>query len=394
MGTASQEMSARSSSLDQALTTTDIVIRPSSTQGSANVDALRFDKAGLYVQVSGIRVMELDIDFYTYDYKSTDLTLLVPYLNLAGITQIALQRKPDTRLHCVRADGTVAIMVIDTAENVICWQVYETDGIIEDVSVLPGTIEDQVYYVVNRTINGVASRAHEKWATELECNGLPDSRTMDSHVIYAGPPVTAIGGLDNLEGATVAVWGWNTEAPYVDGNGNTIGLDLGRYVVSGGQITGIQLQTGGGPTGAPYVPSGVAYPVTNATVGLPYTAQWQSMKQAFAAALGTPLNQPKRINKAGLVLLNTHAQGIGLGTDFGHLDDLAFEEVPPLVTELGTEEEGVTADLNAIMNEADTFMTAIDDLWSTDSRVCLQAQSPRPACVLACTVNMDTNDEG
>jgi hypothetical protein len=41
-------------------------------------------------------------------------------------------------LHFVRSDGTVAMLVFDKLEQVICWLEIETDGVIEDVVVLPG----------------------------------------------------------------------------------------------------------------------------------------------------------------------------------------------------------------------------------------------------------------
>lgn len=374
VGTASSESSARSSSLDEPLTTTNFVIRPSSTEGSANVDAVRVDKLGLFVQASTTRLFQLDIDYYTYDYKSEDLNLMNPTLNAAGIVQIAVQRKPDTRIHCRRADGTVGILVFDRLENVIAWQNFDTPGgfgIVEDISVLPGTTEDQVYYVVARNLPaGQTLRFHEKWAKESECTGMPVAKLSDSHVVYSGAAVSIIPGLANMEGLSVVAWGYDTTHPYIDGNGNTVGRDLGTYTVQGGQITGLP------------------FPVTDAVIGLPYSAPWQSMKQAFAAAMGTPLNQMKRIDSMGMILKNTHAQGLKTGVDFDHMDDIALSDLPVTAASLGTSAE--VADENAILNSFEQQMGGVDDLWSTDTRVCLLAASPRPCTVLAFTVSMDT----
>lgn len=375
VGTASSEMSCRSSSLDEPLTTSNFVIRPSSTQGSDNVDAVRLDKFGIFVQVGGQRVFKMEIDYFVQDYKAEDLTLLVPGLNTAGIMQIAVQRKPDTRLHCRRADGTVAIVVLDAAENVLAWQEWTSpNGFVEDISILPAvsSSEDQVYYGVRRVINGATVRYHEKWALESQCTGMQDARLSDSHINFVGGPTAVITGLSTLEGQSVVVWGWNTSAPYVDGNGNTVGLDLGTYTVKGGKITLIQT-------------------VTNACIGIPYSAPWQSMKQAFAAALGTPLNQLKRIDKLGVILKNTHARGIQTGNDFAYLDDLPLVDLPVLQSAQSLEPgESNNADINAILNTYDYQLSAFNDVWSTDSRVCLQAASPRPCTVLAFVCEMDT----
>lgn len=380
VGTASQETSIRSTYLGDPVTPNNFNVMTGSTQGSANVNVVQMDRSAVFVDVTGRRVFTLDLDVYTYSYKSSELTLLVPDFNSAGIVAIAIQRKPDTRIHCVRADGTAGVMVYDTTENVTCWLSVSAAnslggaGFIEDVAVLPGAgrAEDQIYYTVRRTINGQTMRFHEKWAMESECVGTPVAKCLDAHLVWNnGAPATAIAGALNwLIGESVSVWGWNTANPYIDAGGNTVGLDLGVYVVDAtGSISGIN--QGGTP-----------FPITNAIVGLPYVAQWESMKQTFASALGTSLNQPLRIDKLGLILQNTHAQGIRVGNDFDHLDDLPQSDLPQL--------ENGMPDLNAILVGYDQQMSAFNDVWSTDSRVCLQAASPRPCTCLAFTTEINT----
>lgn len=447
-GLASAEPSLRSTYLGDPVTPNNFNVMTGSTQGSANVNALVMDRTGVFVQASGQRVFTLDLDVYTYSYKSNELTLLVPDFNKAGIVMIAIQRKPDTRIHCLRADGTVGVMVYDQSENVTCWldaapaRSAAGPGFVEDISVLPGVdqTEDNVYYVVRRVINGQTVRFHEKWAFETECTGFQVAKLSDAFTTWQAPdgitttfnlpqniqtdsglnlqtdsgiqlvtqPLvgnlvlltdsgdqlttdddqqillgsggsgTAVPGTLNipnavpwLAGESVCVWGWNTVVPFVDGNGNQPGLDLGLYVVdASGSISGLTLD-------------GQPYPITNAVIGLPYTAQWESMKESFAAALGTPLNQPKRIPQLGLILKNTHAMGIKVGNDFDHLDDLPQDDLPKL-------SDGMP-DKNSILTDYDQQMSAFNAVWSTDSRVCIQAASPRPCTVLAFTTEMDTS---
>ncbi|HEY1900770.1 MAG TPA: hypothetical protein VGG49_13360 [Steroidobacteraceae bacterium] len=397
IGTASAETSARSTYLGDPITPTNFNILTGSTQGSAFVNAVQVDLAGIFVQITGSRVFSLNLDIYTYSYKSQELTLMCPDFNAAGIVGIALQNKPDRRLHCWRTDGTVGVMVYDPTENVNCWLEVAIggNGFVEDVCVLPGSgiPEDQVYYTVRRTINGQTVRYFEKWALEQDCTGLMVCKCMDSFVEYSGVGTTNLPQIaPHLPGQTVCVWGWNAVNPYTDGNGNQVGVDLGTYLVAAdGSVTGLQLNN------APYF-------VTDAVVGLPYTAQWQSMKQAFAAAMGTPLNQPKRISRLGMVLQNTHSQGILMGPDFDHLDSIPQEDIPQILVQGTADTTTQTADstgnidtefempdLNTVFTEYDTQMTAFNDIWSTDSRVCLQAASPRPCTVLAFTVGMTDN---
>lgn len=344
IGTAGAELSARSSSFDEPLTPSNFTLKAASTQGSAAINAVRVDALAIFVQRSGQRLYQLLYNFEAYDYKSEDLTVGVPDLNEVGITHIAVQRQPDTRVHCVRADGSASVLVFDPGENVVCWLEIETDGDIEDIVVMPGANEDAVYYIVNRT----GGRYIEKWAMESECRGGTLNKQADSFIVYSGSSTATITGLSHLNGKTVVVWGG--------------GKDLGSYTVSGGQIT-------------------LDEAVTSCVVGLSYEAKFKSAKQAFGASLGTPLTQRKRIDHVGLILADTHYQGLEYGPDFETMDQLPLYE------------DGAETAIDTVWESYDKDMVEFPGEWSTDSRMCLRATAPRPCTVLACIVSMMTNDK-
>ncbi|MGH8276046.1 MAG: hypothetical protein ACRETH_05060, partial [Steroidobacteraceae bacterium] len=66
LGNASGEVSCRSTYLGDPVTPTNFNTMEGSTQGSANVNGLRMDRSGVFVQVTGSRVFSLDLDIYTY----------------------------------------------------------------------------------------------------------------------------------------------------------------------------------------------------------------------------------------------------------------------------------------------------------------------------------------
>lgn len=362
IGTDGAEFSARASSFDEPLTPTAFTLRAASTQGSAQIEAVKCDSRGFFVQRATQRLYEMLWDANSNDYRSEDVTLLVPDLNAAGIIYIAVQRQPDTRVHCIRADGTAGIMVQDRAENVICWVEVETDGVIEDVCIRPGVIEDVVTYTVRRD----GGRFREKWATESECTGFPSAYLADAHLRYSGAPTTVITGLDHLEGKEVVVWGWNTVSPFMNSLGTIIGKDLGTFTVANAQIS-------------------LPESVTDTCVGIAYTAQWKSMRQAFVAAQGAALNQMGRIDSVGLILRNTHAQGLQYGPDFNpdHLLDVPLDDLPKVSDDV--------PDTDYIFDEYEMDMAPFDGTWDLNSRLCLQAASPRPCSVLACTVSLSVS---
>lgn len=343
------EYACRASTLDQPLTPTNFNIRKTSTQGSGNVEPVLVDLTGIFVQRGGYRVYKLQFNStnLNYEYSANHMSELVPDIGSPGIVRVAVQRQPDTRIHFVRSDGTAAILIYDQTEDVNCWVNFETDGLVEDVVVLPAMIgeqDDYVYYVVRRTIDGNTVRYLERFAQEINCHGDDLCFTADSLTSYSGLPTTTMTGLAHLEGETVTVW--------------ADGLDVGTKVVTGNQIT-------------------ITTAASNIVVGLPYTAQFKSTKLGQALqGIEVPLNQHKKINHIGLILADSYSQGLQFGPDFDYLDYMPEIEEGTSITE-GTS------------SAYDQPMIEFPGTYTTDLRLCLQVQSPRPCTVLAATVDME-----
>lgn len=352
LGGQGAERSCRSNSLDEPLTPTNFNIKTASTQGSGNVPPAIVDKSGIYVQRGGTRVYQLELDPAAYEYTSTHLSAIIPEIGEPSIVRVGVQRQPDTRVHFVRSDGTVAVLLFDKVENIICWFEIESDaatGLIEDVVVLPGdegSPEDQVYYVVKRTVNGAAVRYLEKWALESACVGGSLNLQADSFITYSGSAITAVTGLGHLEGQSVVVWADGLDVgTVVDSDGNR----TQTYTVSGGQIT-------------------LATAASNIVVGLPYTAQWKSGK---LVQIQEAINMQKQISGLGMVLDRTHAFGIQFGPDFTQMDDMPSVDA------------GAPQDPDAIHDSYDDQTFPFPGKWDTDSRLCLKAMAPRPCTVLS-----------
>jgi hypothetical protein len=152
----------RSGSFDEPLTPTNFTLKDCSTQGSAPVAAVKIDTRGVFVQQSNRRVFELGFSVESQDYNAHDLTRLNPDIGSEGFVDLAVQRQPDTQLHFVRGDGQVAALLHDTEDSVEAWWRIDTacgvGGEVESVVVLPGSMENRVYYSVKRTI-GVSTKA-------------------------------------------------------------------------------------------------------------------------------------------------------------------------------------------------------------------------------------------
>jgi hypothetical protein len=366
VGREGSETSIRSSSLDEPLTPTNFSLKDCSTQGSAAVQAVRVDTRGIFVQQSGRRAYELGYDPESQDYSAGDLTRLNMEIGEDEFLEIDVQRQPDTIVYFTRGDGQVACLLYEKRDQVEAWWRIVTGGEIESCAVLPGELEDKVYFIVKRTIDGSTVRYLEKMARRDECRGLPEGRLADCHLMYSGSAVTTISGLDHLEGEDVVVWGWNTTTPFTvtlpDGTSQTVGKDLGTFTVSGGSI------------------SGLGSSVTDACVGLTYTGKFKSAKLAYAAQRGTALLQDKRVDQVGLILIDTHHDGIEYGGDFTTMDPL-----PDVV-------EGAAVNDHVIWEDYEIPMTTLPGRWGGDARLCLRATAPRPCTVAAAVIQVTTNE--
>lgn len=347
-GTAGSEVSFRSSSFDEPLTPTNFTPKESGTQGSAGVAAVKVDNNGVFVQRCGRRLYQLAYDIAQSNYVLDDLSAFVPEIGSPSIVRVAVQRQPDTRIHCVRSDGTVALLLFNKAENILCWSDVETDGRVTDACVIPGDEEDAVYYAVTRLVDGVETARLERWALGSEAVGAAITKAADAFV-YAAASSGTLSGLDHLEGETVVLWG--------------DGKDQGTAVVSGGAVSFPEA-------------------CTHRVAGLPYTARFKSSKLAYMAAQGTSaLGAKKKIDRLGVILSDTHAQGLQYGQSFDRLDDL------PLM------EQYAAVNGDSIHADYEEPLFEFPGDWATDSRLCLQAAAPRPCTVLAAIIEMRTNSK-
>lgn len=365
IGTDAGIITARSSSFDEPLTPSKFNLKYSNTQGTADIRCIPLDQKGIFVQRSGRRVYMIVFTNQTFDYKTVDLTRLNLDIGIPGFNSLGMQRQLDTRLWAIRKDGTAAVFLYDEEDDVAAWFRVESadDGFYENVAVLPGTLEDQVYVVVRRTVNGVTKRYLERFARVDQCQGISQNRLIDSHLTYDyGVATTSIAGLSHLRGKTVAVWG-ATAAQVAAGTGAA----LGTYVVnSSGQISGLPVA------------------VTQAVVGLPYTAQFVSAKLAYAAREGTAINQQKRVNKIGFVLDRTYYQGVRYG-QYDMLTGTYTADDLPLI------EDGAATAAGTIWQHYDAQQFELNGTWDADSRIYVEAASPLPATVLGFTIEMETS---
>jgi len=335
------EFNARSSDFGEVITPDTINIRSNTTQGSSNgVDAAKVDSAVFFVQSSGRDLYRLTKG--DRNVTTNHMGYVIEGLITSDIVQVAVQRKPDTRIHCRLENGEVYVLVFEEAEEVQAWLKIETDGLVEDIVVLPAQAENAVYYLVNRD----GTRSLERFALESECDATQDlAKCSDSHIAYTGVAITSLTGLDHLDGKEVVIW--------ADGD------DRGTATVASGSVA-----------------LGDSY--TNVCVGLYYKAQIKFGKLSQGVQ-GSPLNIGKKVSHIGLTMINAHKKGVKYGEDFTRLDDLPDIEEHDTVT--------------GHHSYYDEQLIPFDGTYDTDARVCLQMESPKPCTLASLTIRMKANEK-
>jgi hypothetical protein len=142
-------------------------------------------------------------------------------------------------------------------------------------------------------------------------------------------------------------------------------IHVGSLVVSNGTITLLNGQQ-----------------ATTITACLGYVAPFMSAKLAYATQLGSALTQKKRVEHVGLVMYDTHYQGLQFGQRFDALDSLPLYEADQ------------PTPAGAVWSEYDEPMMEVPGEWNTDARLCLLAQAPTPCTVGGVVIGMTTNERG
>lgn len=349
-GTDGTVTSARSSSLDEPLTPTNLTLRDASTIGCYSVAPARIDARGIFADRSRQKLFELTFDSSVFDYVATEITKLVADVFASGVRKMSVQRRPDTRIWVVLADGSCVCVLYEPAQEILAFIPIATSGLFESVVVSPGPQQDIVTFAVARTINGVTKRFLERMALDSEVKPSTLCKVMDAHVTGHNSPASATLTVGTqFNGASFVAWADGVPYP-------------GPFVVSGGVIT---------------LPAAV----TDWVAGIGYAWRYKSSRLAYAAQAGTAMLMPKKVDHIGLIMTDFHRDGLHYGPSF----DTTYP-LPTLDIYKQTKPTIVLSDIN------DEDMVDFGGDWSTDSRVCMMGQSPYPVSLIGLVITISTND--
>lgn len=254
-------------------------VRPEISRGVSRLNPITVDGITFYETAKTGEVRTIGYEFELDGIRTDDLTIFSRHLfENYGIVDWTFAEKPASAVWLIRDDGALLCLTWDAAQQVWGWTLCQTDGLFKRVCVITEQGEDRVYFLVERTIGGVARLYVERMASELweeqslACY-LDSARTFEN-----AAPVTVVDRLDHLEGETVIA--------YVDGNVVSTGPAGAALVVTDGSIT------------LPHAGSVI-------TVGLPYTALIETLPLAIQTGGGWSVARPQQAGKVILRVVET-----------------------------------------------------------------------------------------
>lgn len=326
------------------VTPTSLQFQSHGVRGSEGVPAVRAGDSLLYVQRGGGVVREFTYSFERDGYVAPDLTLLTGVLRGRKVRAWAYQQSPHSIVWCVLDDGTLAALTFLREHDVVGWHRHDTDGVVEDVTVIPGgdataSGTDTVWMLVRRTVGGQERRHVERMAPFFDEATPGNAFFVDAGLSYAGAPVMHVTGLEHLEGREVAILADGYVMPPRAVTGGGITLDRAASVIH---------------------------------VGLPYITDIIPTRPEIPAQNGSTLTRVRKIVGARLRLYRS--MGVLAGADPDHLwDVLAHDAADPTHPAFVTGDRDVT----------------IDGGWTDEATVLVRVADPTPMTMLAIVYDVD-----
>ena len=187
-----------------AITPTTVSVRPQSYVGANNVQPEIINNSMVYCAARGGHVRELGYSWQSSGFVTGDLSIRSAHLfDNYTISDMCFAKSPQPLLWFVSSTGKLLGLTYIPEQQIGAWHQHQTDGIFESCCVVAEGIEDALYVIVRRTVNGNSVRYIERMETR-QITTLEDSFFVDSGLTYDG---------NNTGATTVTITGGTTWGP-------------------------------------------------------------------------------------------------------------------------------------------------------------------------------------
>ena len=304
VGTTGGEFVVRASGNDEPVSPTNIQIKQQASYGSADIQPVQAGTYTLFVQRAKRKIRELGYVFDTDSFQAVDLTILADHVTETGVLELAYQQEPFSIVWGTTTDGRLIGLTYRREEQVVAWHQHKlggsfttggvttNHGIVENIAVIPGELnQDNLYMVVKRTING-ATRRYVEILSDIDFGtDIQDAIFVDSSLTYSGSSTSSLSGLDHLEGQTVSILEEGAAHPDKTVSSGSIATDRAT---------------------------------TKAQVGLGYTSTLRTVRLEAGSASGTAQGKIKKIHSVIVRFFRT--VGASVGTSTANVDTIPFRD--------------------------------------------------------------------
>ena len=282
---------------DLALTPTNVKVVRETTDGCSTAKPVGASKATVFIDRSRLKLRELAYSIEQDGFTTPDLTIIAEHILAGFVEELSFTRTPDRLMWARLADGGLRCLTYEREQDVIAWGrhvIAGTNAKVKSIAAIPSPdeSEDQLYMVVERTINGATVKYVEfleRLFSQDRGDTLNDSYFVDSGLGYSGSAITTVTGLGHLEGETVACIVNGTTHP--------------NKTVSSGEIT-------------------LDRAATTLQVGLPYVAKITTLDPEVQTEEGTSQGKMRRVERLTFRLVDTF--GLKVGTSETNLENVLF----------------------------------------------------------------------
>jgi len=219
--------------------------------------------------------------------NNTSATKLQTAINAHADFTATVSTNVVTIIETARA-GT-GYLTVATSDDTRLAATSQSHALVESIATIPGTSEDEVWLIVNRTINGATKRYVEYLKSFDFGSDVEDAFFVDSGLTYSGTSASSLSGLSHLEAENISI------------NGN--GATHSKKAVSSGAVT-------------------LDRSVTKAHAGLPFDSTMQTMRIEAGATDGSAQGKIKRIDEVNLRLYRS--VNALVGNSLTNLDRIPF----------------------------------------------------------------------
>lgn len=338
-----------SGSATQGITPTTIQVTNETNDGAADKRVSPASKSVLFIGKNKKRLREFAYNIDYDSFTTPDMTVLSEHLGYGLLEECAFANYPNNVLWVRRGDGVLLGFTYYRDQDVTAWHrhtIAGTDAKVKSIAVIPGIDDafDTLYMIVERTINGATKQYVEFLEDDYrEADGdtKDDQFYVDSGLTYSGSAATTISGLDHLEGQTVAVL--NNGA--VESN----------KTVSSGSIT-------------------LSNSTTKCHVGLPFTAELESVNVEPKSQYGTTQGKRGRIDKAIFRLFET--VGLKAGPSSSSVDVVPFRTT--------------TSTMSATSPTTGDYTFLMPATYTTENKLYVKSDTAQACTISAIMIQMST----